>query len=273
VTRDEFEASVMQLWVTTAIPLTRANLQCHSGESSRRVKQWLKELMSDGVLAVASNANGDLEWTVVGAKRPADGPRTFDEKERLQRLSNEVALDLESKQAANAARREQAVAAKHEQLALLKASKREQLAMIKTGDKSLAVEDEDEDEDDNRPGLLSRLRQRFSAGDAIDIASEARSELDEPRKKKEKSLLWSGGLSLLLGPLGWLYAGSFRESIPAAAVYMGVAAIVPKILLMPVLGIALPISGIAGLVYAWQYNRAGKRCRILGKDDKKALKP
>ena len=105
VTRDDFEASVMQLWVTTAIPLTRANLQYHSGESSRRAKHWLKELMADGVLEVASNPDGDLEWTVVGAKRAADGPRTFDEKERLERLKNEVAVDLERNQAANAARR------------------------------------------------------------------------------------------------------------------------------------------------------------------------
>ncbi len=257
----------MQLWVTTNIPLTRANLQYHSGESSRRAKQWLKNLMADGVLEVASNTDGDLEWTVVGAKRPADGPRTFDEKERIERLMGEVAVDFEAKQAANAARREQALAEKREQLALIKAERRDQLDVIEAGEETPALGDDDS------PGLLARLRQRFSARDAIDIASEARSELDEPRKKQEKSLLWSGGLSLILGPLGWLYAGSFRESIPAAAVYMGVVAIVPKILLMPVLGIALPISGIAGLVYAWQYNRAGKRCRILGKDDKKKLKP
>ena len=269
MTRDEFEVEVMQLWVTTAIPLTRANLQVHSGESSRRVKKWLEELMADGVLAVASNADGDLEWTVVGAKRPANGPRTFDEKERLERLSNEVAVDLERKRAVAAARHEQALAQKRDQLALLKAEKREELALVKAGDQRPALAD-----DDDRPGLITRLRQRFSASDAIDIASEARSELDAPRKKKEKSLLWSGGLSLLLGPLGWLYAGSFREAIPAAAVYISVAYVVPRILLMPVLGIALPISGIAGLVYAWQYNRSGKRSRILGKDDKKKkLKP
>ena len=59
------------------------------------------------------------------------------------------------------------------------------------------------------------------------------------------------GLSFFFGPLGWLYAGSFRETIPAAVLYVMVAGIVSKILpaflLMPVLMVLLPISAIGGI--------------------------
>ena len=92
-------------------------------------------------------------------------------------------------------------------------------------------------------------------------------------KAGEKSWLISAGLSFFFGPLGWLYAGSFRETIPAAALYVMVAGIVSKILpaflLMPVLMVLLPISGIAGLVYAIGHNRAGKRIRLFGDDQAK----
>ena len=55
-------------------------------------------------------------------------------------------------------------------------------------------------------------------GDAMALARKARDVKDEitrPRGEHEKSLLWSGGLSVLLGPLGWMYAGcSGRRSRP-----------------------------------------------------------
>ena len=44
------------------------------------------------------------------------------------------------------------------------------------------------------------------------------------------------------------------------------------VLLMPVLMVALPLSGIAGVVYALQYNRNGRRQRLFG-DEKKQLQP
>jgi hypothetical protein len=42
-------------------------------------------------------------------------------------------------------------------------------------------------------------------------------------------------------------------------------------LLMPVLMVLLPLSGIAGVMYALGYNRHGKRQRLFG-DEKKQLK-
>ena len=46
----------MELWVTTAIPLTRANLQVATGESSQKLKKWLEALMADGVLLLESES-------------------------------------------------------------------------------------------------------------------------------------------------------------------------------------------------------------------------
>jgi hypothetical protein len=104
---------------------------------------------------------------------------------------------------------------------------------------------------------------------AVAIARQARGELDgNVRGEGEKSILWSAGLSLLFGPVGWLYAGSWRESIPAAAAWLAAAVIASKILpmflLMPALMVLLPISAIAGVLYAWQHNKQGSRQRLFG---------
>jgi hypothetical protein len=80
---------------------------------------------------------------------------------------------------------------------------------------------------------------------------------------------------MVLGPLGWLYAGSLREAVPASAAWLAFAAlaskIIPMFLLMPVFMVVLPLSGIAGVVYAMQYNRKGSRQRLFG-DKKKPAK-
>jgi hypothetical protein len=109
------------------------------------------------------------------------------------------------------------------------------------------------------------------------MAVQAKKELEKPRQKGEKSWLVSSGLSLVLGPVGWLYAGAFREAIPAAAIYVIVATILTKLpifLVWPVMAVLLPLSAIVGLVYSLQFNRNGKRTRIFDKDrDKKKLPP
>jgi hypothetical protein len=111
---------------------------------------------------------------------------------------------------------------------------------------------------------------------ALQLASQARgvkAELTRPRGKGEKSWARSAGLSLFLGPVGWLYAGSLREAIPASLAYVAFAAvatkILPMMLLLPVLVIALPASAIAGFLYALRYNRSGKRTRLFKRDRKK----
>jgi hypothetical protein len=107
------------------------------------------------------------------------------------------------------------------------------------------------------------------------LANRAQKELSKPLKQGDKSWLASAGLSLILGPVGWLYAGSFREAIPGAFLYIVVAAILSKLpifLVWPVMAVLLPASAIAGLVYALQYNKHGKRMRLWDKD-KKQLPP
>ena len=122
----------------------------------------------------------------------------------------------------------------------------------------------------------SRKRDAEDFGTAIELASKAngvRQELARTPKAGDKSWVKSTLASALLGPVGWLYAGSFREAVPAAAGYVVLgtlaAKILPWILLMPVMIIALPLSGLAGLMYALQYNRAGKRTRLFGDAAKK----
>jgi len=116
-------------------------------------------------------------------------------------------------------------------------------------------------------------------GGALELAGRAnrvKNELARKPQKGEKSWLISGGVSLLLGPLGWLYAGSWREAVPASLVWIVLAGIfskiLPTVLLMPVLMVAMPLSAIAGVVYALTYNRHGTRQRLWGDKDKKQLK-
>jgi hypothetical protein len=120
-----------------------------------------------------------------------------------------------------------------------------------------------EDLDDGTAGIEMVVR-------GAKLATTAKKELARPREKGEKSWIASGLLSMFFGPVGWLYAGSFREAIPASLLYILVASLamkLPLFLLWPVMMIALPISGIAGVVYAIQHNRHGGRMRLFDKDD------
>lgn len=112
-------------------------------------------------------------------------------------------------------------------------------------------------------------------GGALELASKAnrvKQELARKPGKGEKNWMISGGASLM-GPIGWLYAGSLREAVPATAAWLLVASFVWKVLpflWMPLLMVVMPLSGIAGVIYALQYNRAGQRQRLFSdKRDKK----
>jgi hypothetical protein len=84
---------------------------------------------------------------------------------------------------------------------------------------------------------------------------------------EQKSVIASGALSFFLGPLGWLYAAPLREAVPAV-VLVGIAgALVPAFLLAPLLGVAAPLSGLAGVYYAWRHNQTGERTGLFS--DKK----
>jgi hypothetical protein len=115
-------------------------------------------------------------------------------------------------------------------------------------------------------------------GGALELASKAhrvKQELARKPRKGEKNWMISGGASLL-GPIGWLYAGSLREAVPATAAWLLVASFVWKVLpflWMPLLMVVMPLSGIAGVIYALSYNRAGQRQRLFSdKGDKNGKK-
>jgi hypothetical protein len=201
---------------------------------------------------------------------------------RLAALEAEVKGEAD----ANRARKEAALANVRERRAKELAERqalRDRQAELVTG-KSRRSEPtpapESSDGDDEHESMFStgRAALRGDTGSALELARKAqgvKGELAKPRKAGDKSWKTSGLLSLAFGPVGWLYAGSFRESIPAAAAWLALAALVTKVLpfftflMLPVLMIALPLSGIAGVFYAVQHNRHGKRVRLFGKDDPK----
>ena len=180
-------------------------------------------------------------------------------------LEAEVKADAD----AQLARKEAALAKVREQRAEQQAERdelRARQARLHSRKKAPAS-DEDEDDDLARGGRGDEL------GDALALAKKAhgvKQELARTPKAGEKSWIKSGVASMVLGPIGWLYAGSLREAVPASAAWVALmllaSKILPMVLLMPVLMVALPLSAIAGVVYALQYNRAGGRQRLFDKD-------
>lgn len=88
-----------------------------------------------------------------------------------------------------------------------------------------------------------------------------------PRGRDDKSVVASGALSFFLGPLGWLYAAPLREAVPAVIINVAAAALVPHFILLPLLGVVAPLSGVAGVYYAWRHNQTGERTGLFS--DKK----
>jgi hypothetical protein len=102
-------------------------------------------------------------------------------------------------------------------------------------------------------------------------------ELARPAEKKSapiilarganrKSVVLSGALSFFLGPLGLLYAAPMSVALPAALGWLIAGAIIPSFFLVYIAGIVCPVSALAGVLYAWGYNRAGQRVPLLGGD-------
>ena len=199
--------------------------------------------------------------------------------ERLAALEAEVKADADAqrarKDAALAKVREQRAQQQSERDAL-RARQAELVTRRKSSDDADADADDAGLEDLSRAGRGRRRASdsdNDSLGDALALAKRAhgvKQELARRPEAGEKSWLKSGLASMLLGPVGWLYAGSLREAVPASVAWVllaGLASkIVPLVLLMPVLLVVLPLSGIAGVVYALQYNRAGSRQRLFDKD-------
>lgn len=100
------------------------------------------------------------------------------------------------------------------------------------------------------------------------LARTAASAALAPRGGDQKSLVGSGVLSLVLGPVGWIYAAPLREAVPGVAIYLGLCSLLPHALLGPLLGILAPLSGVAGVYYAWRHNQTGERTPLFGRKKK-----
>ncbi len=90
MTRDDFEHRLLSLWMTTRMPLTRANLQFVTGVPRAKLEKWLDQLVADGVVDVDADDDGEMVWGVRGAARPATGPQKPEEVKKLADLKREV---------------------------------------------------------------------------------------------------------------------------------------------------------------------------------------
>jgi len=218
VTKEELEQSLLELWLSTRIPLTRAHVQYHTGVTRKRLSQWLDELVVEGVLDVDVDDDGEMIYQVPGAKRPATGPTTFTELG-----STKTKTKTKTKAKAGSRSPEEA---------------------------------------------LEDLQAELVVNQAKGLVKKAGRSLAKPGKEGDKSLIASSALSFFFGPLGWFYAGSYKEAAIGSVAFLALWKILPGLLLSPLLFLLMPVSGIAGLVYAWQHNRSGERAPLLlGKDE------
>ncbi len=191
-------------------------------------------------------------------------------RERLAALENEVKAEAAAA-SAQKARKDAAL----DRLRAERATKNAERESLR----AKPVEKVSADDVEVMPSLKQRRRAAADdIGSALELVNKAqgvREELTRPRKKGDKSWKASAALSTVFGPLGWLYAGSWREAAPAAAAWLVLLTaanyILPTILLLPIL-LALPLSGIAGAFYAFSHNRNGSRQRLFTEDAPKKPK-
>ncbi len=198
----KFEQQLLHLWMTTRVPLTRANIQFYVKEPRKKIEAWLQKLVTDGVLDFDSDDAGEVLWTVQGADRPKTGVTSITDLVKLNELRGSTPSS----------------------------------ALARSAGSGLARR--------AWPGMRDLTR----VGEG------------------EKSLIASGALSFVLGPLGWLYAAPLQEAAPAIVVYLLLCSFLPHLLLLPLLGLIHPLSTVIGAAYAWRYNQKGARTPLLPKD-------
>jgi hypothetical protein len=216
MTGTAFEKRVLEMWVTTRVPLTRPNIVYFTGATRKEADKYLDSLVTEGVLEVDADDEGEMIWAVRGAKRSTTGPLTLEELEKVSRLRGEAGVST--------------------------------TALARTGATALAA-------------LGAAGAGRRKSGDG----------LSRTGGDGRKSIIASGALSFFFGPLGWLYAGSFKEALPAIGIYVLLAMLLPKFLFMGLLSIIAPVSALAGVLYALKHNANGQRTPLLpkGEDDER----
>jgi hypothetical protein len=95
----------------------------------------------------------------------------------------------------------------------------------------------------------------------------------EPPPVDKKSVLASGALGFLFGPVGWIYAAPLKEAVPAiiafAVVSAAVGALLPAAIATLVMTAGFVGSGLVGMAYAQRYNERGKRTALLEAGEKR----
>lgn len=186
--------------------------------------------------------------------------------ERLAALEAEVKADADAQRA----RKEAAIAKVREERAKHQAERDE----LRSRQAALVTR---KPREESRPRRDEEFDHADGLGGALELAGKAnrvRGELAKKPGKGDKSWIKSGIASTALGPIGWLYAGSLREAVPAATAWVAILFLLkflPSLLLMPAMLVALPLSGLAGVLYALSYNRHGGRQRLFGDKEKKQL--
>jgi hypothetical protein len=92
-----------------------------------------------------------------------------------------------------------------------------------------------------------------------------------PVEGSGKSVAVSGLLSFFLGPFGLLYAAPITEALVPIAVTMAAATLLPAFIVGPLLSLAAPVFGAAGVVYAVKHNKRGRRTSLLPENDGRKL--
>src|SRR5688572_8490135 len=85
-----FEKRVLEIWMRSRVPLTKAHVQHLTGAPRAKVEKWLDAMTVAGALDADVSDDGEMIWSVRGAERSRSGPETVAELERLERLTAEV---------------------------------------------------------------------------------------------------------------------------------------------------------------------------------------
>lgn len=208
----DFEQAVLELAMTTRVPLTRANIAFYTGASAKEADKLLDEMLREGILEFDSDDNGDLFYTVTGAKRPGKGPESLTRCSACQKATGAGSRCTRCGKLLDA-----------------------QLRAIK-------------DEVDRAGSALDLVRR------GADLATQ---------QQGDKNLVVAGFLGLFGGPLGLFYAAPLKEAGLATLMFLMAWKLLPMILFVPLMSLVLPVSAVLGWMYAWRYNRTGRRSSLI----------
>lgn len=265
MSKQEIEPKILELWTKTNIPLTKVHIKRHTQESEAHVSAVVDALVKKGVLDLTNENSSEETYLLKGLQRSSTEIKSFDEWETKKALIKEAKNRILAKRKLEALKSEPSPVN----------SKKAEPSPSMTRPHPAESEKHISDESDPKPikknttsilkhaAKLKHPEESLSMG--LEIAKNAVSKgfdgLDNVStfNEERKSPVISAALSFFLGPLGWLYAGSFKEAIPAFLIGAGVASLLPSVLLFPLMMVALPASAVGGWLYAWQYNEDGSR--------------